>query len=422
MNRITAFKSFIAGLGLLFASDLMASAETDFELGVEAFKSGKNEAAAGYFESALRQGMDSVALRYNLASSYYKLGRYDEAKKYFQSLLDTDAMRDLAEYNLGLVAIKQKEWGSAREHFNSVIKSGRDEKLTGLSKKQIAKLTKEEKPLQGTVLGNIGYDNNIVSVSDGSALNQADSFYDLYASANYLLSGKRKDGWIVDASLYRLDYTHDDDYNIGLFWVGVKKTMVLNGWETGAHLKLYKSTYGDEAYLSSGMIDLTGNRKLSSNDGLYLRYRYEDIRSDDPVYDYLAGWRQRANVEYRHATSNSLAQLTYELEVNNRGELVTPTYSYEYSPTRNSLNAKYTYIFKNKWRIGGDAAYRYSVFPPSDTIDRKDRQWILSLSADYQFDKTFKFTSKVQYIDNQSTEPQYTYDKSIVKIGLSKSF
>jgi tetratricopeptide (TPR) repeat protein len=421
MKYLAMIKSLVAALAILCATDLMASAENDFEQGVAAFKAGDNEDAISYFESAMSQGMDTVALRYNLASSYYKVGRYDDARKYFISLLETDAMRELAEYNLGLIAIKLKEWDRAREHFNTVVESGRDEKLTQLSEKQLAKLTKEEPRLQGIAFGNVGYNDNIVSVSDGSALNQADSFYDLYASANYLIAGTRDNGWIVDGSLYRLDYTDYTDYDIGIYWLGIKKTLKISGWNTGAHLKLYKSTYGNEAYLSSAMLDLTGRTRLSDLSGIHLRYRYEDIRSDNEIYDYLAGWRQRASVEYRRFTTNSLAQLGYELELNSRGELVTSTYSYDYSPTRNTLRGKYTYRI-NKWRIGGDVAYRHSVFPPSDTIDRNDRQWVLGLSADYNFDPSFKLTSKIQYIDNQSTEEQYTYDNSIFKIGLSKSF
>ena len=61
---------FLTALIFLFSSELMASAESDYKLGVESFKAGDNAAAAAYFESAMKQGMDSVSLQYNLASSY----------------------------------------------------------------------------------------------------------------------------------------------------------------------------------------------------------------------------------------------------------------------------------------------------------------------------------------------------------------
>ena len=67
-------------LFLLFSSDILASAESDYDLGVTAYKAGDNGIAVMYFEYAQKQGMDTVALQYNLASSYYKVGRYEDAK------------------------------------------------------------------------------------------------------------------------------------------------------------------------------------------------------------------------------------------------------------------------------------------------------------------------------------------------------
>ena len=91
-------------LFLLFSSDIRASAESDYDLGVEAYKAGDNGMAVMYFESARKQGMDTVALQYNLASSYYRVGRYNDAKEMFNLLNKTEEMRDIAEYHLGLIA------------------------------------------------------------------------------------------------------------------------------------------------------------------------------------------------------------------------------------------------------------------------------------------------------------------------------
>ena len=42
---------------LLFSSDIRASAESDYDLGVEAYKAGDNGMAVMYFEAARKQGM-----------------------------------------------------------------------------------------------------------------------------------------------------------------------------------------------------------------------------------------------------------------------------------------------------------------------------------------------------------------------------
>ena len=154
---------------------------------------------------------------------------------------------------------------------------------------------------------------------------------------------------------------------------------------------------------------------------IYL-YQAEDIRSDSATYDYLQGWRQRARAEYRNYAENNIKHIYYELELNNRGHLVTSTDTYDYSPTRHTIRGIYTYILKKKWWLIGDLAYQKSYFPASSTLDRDDDQLKLTLTVDYHFDQTLKFTTKYQYTDNKSNVDRYNYDKSIIRIGLSKLF
>ncbi|MGD2118456.1 MAG: tetratricopeptide repeat protein [Chromatiales bacterium] len=422
MHKPLLYKHVFAALVFLSSSMIYASAETDFEQGVKAFKAGDNSAAVDYFESAIRQGMDSVALHYNLASSYYKLGKYELAKKHFGIVHQTPEMRDLAEYNLGLIALQEKQWQQARDYFNAIVTRGSDKKLTALSEKQLARLSRKDKTVQAYGFVNLGYDDNITSASDDSVLNQAEFFYDLYGSVDYLLAGNRNDGWLVDASVYRIDYQNIDTTDENQYAVGLKKTFALGNWDNSVRLKLNKSTFGEENFQSSAMLDLRGQTNLSRSERLYLRYRYEDIRSDKLIYDYLEGSRQRARIEYRNFSRRNLKQIYYELELNNRGTLTTASYAYDYSPTRHTLSGKYTHYLNDEWSLGGDLSYRFSDYPSSATIDREDEQWRLGLSADYRIDKTLKLTTRLQYIDNSSTEDRYEYDKSVFRVGLSKSF
>ncbi len=431
MKKQIIHRYFLTALIFLFSSELLATAESDYKLGVESFKAGDNAAAAAYFESAMKQGMDSVSLQYNLASSYYKLGRYEESKKYFNLVNQTEAMRDLAEYNLGLIAIKEKNGTLARQYFNSVASSGKDEKLIRLSKKQLTALSNSREELLNSrkedrwtsyLFFNLGYDNNISSVSGDSVLDIADTFYDLFASTDFLITGKRMDGWLAGASIYGIEYTETDTNDEYHFALDLERTMKLKEWDTSARLSLSKISYGGDDFQHVTQLDFKGRKATSKRGRIYLRYWVEDIRSDNTRFDYLEGWRQRARVEYRNYSLNNIKQIYYELELNNRGEIVTSTDTYDYSPTRHTIRAIYTQIITMQWWLNGDLAYRISDFPVSSTIDREDEQWRLTLSTDYRFDRTFKFTAKYQYTDNTSTVDRYTYDKSIIKVGLSKLF
>lgn len=422
MNMKNTRKYLLSVLILLFSSELLASAESDYKMGVEAYKVGDTAAAINYFETARKQGMDSLALQYNLASSYYRAGQYAEAKMYFKQLQQSEEMRDLSGYHLGLIAISERDGTLARQHFNAVVSSGKDKKLVALSEKHLNTLRKKQARWKSHVSLNLGHDDNISSVSGDSVLDRADTFYQLFASADLLIAGGRRDGWMADASLYGIEFSETDSNDEYHFSLGLKKAMQFKDWDSSAKLSLSKSTYGGDDFQSITKLDINARKPISKSERLYLRYRAEDIKSDNALYDYLEGTRQRGKFEYRNYSQNNIKQLYYELELNDRGELVTLTDSYDYSPTRHTIRGKYTHIINKKWWLIGDLSYRLSDFPASLTTEREDKQWKLGLSADYHINKTLKLISNYQYIDNASTLDQYNYDKSIIKIGLRKLF
>lgn len=421
--KIQVFTGFLVStLILLFSSELLATAQSDYERGVESYKMRQNQAAVTYFESALKQGMLSISLHYNLASSYYRLGRYEEAKKYFMLLNQAEEMRDIVDYHLGLIAVKEKDGDLARRYFNSIVSSGKDEKLIKLSKKHLVALPRKEETWKSVVAFNWGYDDNISSVTEDSVLDTADSFNELFASSDFLITGSRKNGWAAKASFYGIEYSDTDDNDGSYFTLGLKKAMKLESWDTSAQLKLLKSTYGDDDFQTITRLDFFGQKPITKKQGVRLRYQAEDIKSDFSSYDYLEGWRQRARVEYREYSDKYSGKIYYELELNDRGKLVTSSDAYDYSPNRHTVRGAYTRIIDRKWWLSGDLSYRFSDFPTSSTIDREDDRWMLEFSADYHFDRTFKLKTRYQYIDNTSTVDRYIYDKSIIKFGLSKLF
>ena len=413
---------FFTALIFLFSSELLATAASDYEQGVTAYKAGDNASAVTYFESALKQGMDTISLKYNLASSYYKADRYKDAKKYFTLLNQTVEMRDIAEYHLGVIALKEKDRALAQRYFTSVVNSGKDEMLVKLSSKHLVTLDEKEDRWKSNVTLNLGHDDNISSVSEDSVLDTADTFYELSASSNFLIDGKRKHGWLADVAVYGIDYSDIDTNDQNVISLGLKRSMQFDDWNASARLSVSDSTYGGDDLQTINKLDFRGRKQFSKNEWLNLRYRIEDIKSNQSIYDYLEGWRQRASIEYQNLTQNNIKQFQYELELNSRGELLTDSGAYEYSPTRHTVRGIYTHFINKQWWLIGDASYRFSDFDTSSTLDRNDDQWRFVLSTDYRFDKTLKLTAKYQYTDNASTLDQYSYDKSVIKIGLKKLF
>ena len=407
---------------LLFTPNVIASAETDFNQGVKFFRSGDYASAVVKFKSASEQGLNNVSLYYNLASSYYKLNRFESSKKYFKQVSLFANMKDLADYNLGLIALKQNNKDKARLYFSSVSQFGTDQKLVKLATKKLSGLGKKSKLLQVYLSANVGYSDNVDSTPDDIAAGISDTYYDVFLSVESLIYGQRKDGWLVEASLFSLDYIDNDNYDESQLSFGVKKEQKLSDWDTAVAINLEKNTLAGDDYLSTLKLEFKARKSLSKNTRMYFRYRYEDIESEDLIYDYLEGSRQRARVEYRAYNTKNIKQIYYELELNSRGYLVSTDDAYDYSATRHTLRGKYTHLLNKKWRLNGDLSYRFSFFPVSDTVDRQDDRWKLAVSANYRINKTFKWVSKLQFINNVSTVDRYNYDNFIFNVGLTKLY
>ena len=407
---------------ILFTSVVFASAEKDFKQGIEFFKTGNYSSAVLKFEAAKKQGIKTVSLFYNLASSYYKLGDYKNSEKYFKQVAQSKEMRDLAEYNLGLIALKQNDPNKARQYFNSIVNSGSDKKLIELSKRKLSINKKNKSPLSVYLSSNIGYGDNIDSSPDDTVSGESDSFYDFFASVESVVSGKRKAGWLVNGSYYRLDYFGSGDYDEYQYLLGLTKQQKFADWDTSFVINLSNNNYAGLDYLSTLKLEAKGRKKLSKQQRLYFRYQYSDISSKDASYDYLDGWRQRLKVEFRNYGSKNTRQFYYELELNDRGQLIGINDAYDYSPTRHTLRGKYSHLLDKKWRLHGDLSFRLSDFPASDTVNRNDKRWKFAVSTDYRLDRKIKLTSKLQYLDNSSSVDRYNYDRTVIKLGLTMSF
>ncbi|VAW59667.1 hypothetical protein MNBD_GAMMA08-1379 [hydrothermal vent metagenome] len=407
-----------------------------FKIGTSYFKSENYESAAKSFERARKQGIRSTALYYNLGSTYYKLEDYTKAKKYFSELKKVKKMRSLAEYNLGLIAVKQKDTNKAKKYFTSIIKTSNDSKLIHLAKKQLNNTkSSRKKPAKKKwsvyLNGSFGNDSNINFAPAGIRTEESATFFDAMASANYLFKGTRKNGWTADAIFYTIRYadTGNPNINQGAFdqdqlGASLKKTQKIKTWDTHLKLSFDKYTFGPRDYQSILKLETKGKKKLSKTDRFYLRYRYEDISSDDATFDYIEGWRQKIRGEFRRYNKNNSAQFYYELELNDRNDFVSNTTGNEfsYSPTRHTLRGKYMTKLNSAWRLTGDLAYRKSDYPATATQNRNDDRWKASVYTDYRFDKTMKVKFKFEYTDNTSSDNLYVYDRQVISASLSKLF
>ncbi len=334
-----------------------ADSQDEFKKGAKSFTEGDYAAAVKAFKKAEVQGMKSSALYYNLASSYYKLGEYEMARQYFNKVRKYKDMQYLAEYNLGLIALKQDDEKTAGKWFTSVAINGKDKKLVALAEqtlKEISqeKIVAEKKPQwlsrkwSAYLSASLGYDDNVNFAPLGITAEKSDSFSEIFASADYLFSGDRRNGWLGEVSFYDINYLSEDLYDEYEYGAAIKKYLQLNhNWQTQYSLDITRINYGGEDYQTITKIGGEARYSLSNNEQLNLRYAYEDINSDNPLFDYLEGWRQKLRAEYRLYHRQNYTRFYYELELNDRNDLSLTTGDYSYSPTRHLLRGQYTSVF-----------------------------------------------------------------------------
>ena len=424
---------------VVFSLPGMAATDNAFQTGAESFNQGYYAAAVKAFKEAESQGMKSPALYYNLASSYYKLGEYDKARQYFEKVRRYSGMKYLAEYNLGLVALKQDDTATAEKWFSGVAKNSKDKKLVVLAETRLKetgkkKSAKKEPPpwlvekWTAYLSASLGYDSNVNFAPLGIANERSDSFSEIFASADYLFSGNRRTGWLGEAYFYDINYLNENIFDEFEYGANIKRLQQLSrNWQARFSADLKKSNYGGEDYQTITTLGAQGRNTLAKDQYLFLRYAYEDIRSDNTLFDYLEGWRQRMRAEYRIFRKNDNGRLYYELELNDRNDLIianggTADGLYSYSPTRHVFRGRYTYIFNPEWRMTGDLSYRASAYPTTPNQDRQDDRIRATAYADYRITPDIRLRGKVEYTDNRSTESVFAYKRTVYTLGLNALF
>ena len=410
-------------------ADSQSVSQDEFDKGVEYFNQGNYAAAVKALKKAEAQGMKSAALYYNLASSYYMLGEYDSARDYVNKVRKYKDMQYLAEYNLGLIALKQNDQQSAGKLFASVATNSEDNKLVFLAEKHLKEIAAQKKPQWVTkkwsayISAALGYDDNVNFAPVGISVEASDSFSEIYATSDYLFSGDRQNGWLAEISFYDINFQTEDIYDEYQIGAAIKKYLQLgHDWQTIYSLDVSRIYYAGEDYQTIGRLSAEARNTFSKNEQLVLRYSYEDISSDNPLFDYLEGWRQKFHAEYNvyHRLGDGL--FYYELELNDRNDLSLTTGDYSYSPTRHIFRGKYTGVLSRHWDLSGDLSYIASAYPVTASQDRQDDCITAAMYADYVFSRDFKLRAKAEYTDNRSTEDIFAYKQTVYTVGLSAFF
>ncbi len=416
LRRLLALATLVLCMGV--APCVAAAAAEDWESGKQAFAAGDYESALLYFEMARDAGQQGPAVHYNVAVCQFELGRYENARTTFHYIAEHyPTMRGLAEYNLGLAERRLGNDSEAQQHFISAWNlSADDEKLRSLSAAMLEDLQPEDPSnWYGALALRIGHDDNVAlrdSLGLPAGVTSESPMVDVFAS----LSGTPRGlgGLVLDGSVYSIAYSDADDFDQSEFRLGGLYTWSPRNWwfETGAHL-VY-GTLGGSGFERELALSARAVRNFDNGSSIDARFQYDTVDEVDPDFAGIAGSRQRIDMRYRRDLASHTFMLRYGIETNDR---LDPGVS----PSRNRIHADYRFQPASGWGIEAGIAYRTSDYGDLETPRTEDLTTITAALTRSVANVWF-FALQYQYAENDSNDPEFSYERNLITLGALRTF
>jgi len=402
-----------------------------FEEGVRAFRAGDYQAALQSFLDALRAGLDTPGLHYDLGTTYYRLGRYAEAEREFRALAPDPKWAPLAHYNLGLTAQRAGRPQQAMEYFGQTYRTTTDPNLRTLAATALERLGGAlPSPTTSAVVSLAGgYDSNATLSPDAATAgvsHQGDRFAEALAAASHRLAGNTARGWVVHGSLLVRKYADLSQFDVAGSRAGLS-------YETdSSRVQTSVGTYFDTAYFGGdrleqiASVDVQARTPLDAGGDLRGRYQLGHIAGGGG-FEYLDGWQQRLSADAGFAPGSALVRVGYQLELNDRRDLEQGGEFFSVSPTRHSLFASVALRNVAGWQAEARGEYRVSRYRDANRlavtggtveVTRKDDRFGFALRANRRLAPLWRAFVDYSYYRNESNLDTYDYSRQQLMAGI----
>ncbi|HEC18135.1 MAG TPA: tetratricopeptide repeat protein [Gammaproteobacteria bacterium] len=430
---------FLLILGAMMSMGAQAqSDDTYFNSGLQAANKGNYSQALEYFRKAQKAGLNTPALKYNLAVSYFKLGQYERARTLFMSLTDVRTFEQLAYFNLGLIANKQEDKEAAIRWFQRAYRDVSSQKIRLLAKEALRRLGVSPRKIhhvdpvwRGFVSSSLAYDSNVTLLNNDilGVTNQSDTAVDVSAVAGRWLKGNIVNGVRISLGANLLMYSKLSQNDYSQLNLRVMRYDRLGDWKVRIGGSWDEVYFNGSEYQRVVSADVRTRKDLSADRQLRLRYKLSRIQATDAVFDYLDGWRQQFRVGMRYQSDARRTRYYYQLDVNDRKDRIGTVDPFtSYSPTRHTLRATGWWGLSHKWQTRLDARYRYSRYnDPNElaggiSLRREDNQLRLSARISRKFVRRWEVSGQYSYTNNDSNMDRRSYDRSVAKLSVSWSY
>jgi hypothetical protein len=435
--RLSCFVVIVLLLSIVPWQPVRAAADGALaaEQGVTAFRAGDYQAALRSFLDALRAGLDTPGLRYDLGATYYRLGRYAEAEREFQRLAPDPKWAPLAHYNLGLTAQRAGRPQQAMEYFEQAYRTTTDPNLRTLAATALERLGGAPPSPETSAVISLagGYDSNATLSPDAATVgvsHQGDRFVEALAAASHRLAGNTARGWVAHGGLILRRYGDLNQFDVTGSRAG------LSYERDSARLQTSVGAYFDTAYIGGerleqvASVDAHASWRLDGGSELRGRYQFGHIAGGGG-FEYLDGRQQRLSADAGLALASALLRVGYQLELNHRRDLQQGSEFFSASPTRHTLFATVALRNVAGWHADARGEYRVSRYGDPNLIDggtlgilevtRKDRRYGFALRANRRLTAPWRVFIDYSYYRNESNLDTYDYSRQQLMAGIEAS-
>lgn len=421
----------------------VAYGDEAYDLGIDAFNRGDYETAITHFLASQPETGDNAALYYNLGASYYKLARYPEAREAFLKVIADPDFASLGYYNLALVDAQLNRSDQVAAWLQRSIESTDNPKLRALALTLLDRYSTEREeireavdlsvisPWSGFIVGEAGYDSNVILLADNQTLttsDQDDYFFDAFGYLQRRLRTSGSIGVSLEGSAYVIKYQDLNGYDIDSLSLGGLLEKNIAGWSTAGRAQLVYSFLDGHEFTLEPRFKLSTSRWLETGRSrLRLRYEVGRINDLDPFYTYLSGWRHRTDARMSWLRGKRQLHLMYQLETNYREELSTPLFT-SYSPVRNSVRLEAEGPVGALFHAALELRYSHSRYlNPNELADgsfltRNDDQIMSIARLTHGFSGGNELSFEYRRTENRSNIDDYDYTQYTAMIGLLLPF
>jgi len=405
---------------LLLATSVPAYADQgpDWTSGQAAFAAGDYRTALRHFEAARDQGLDGPAVHYNIAVCQFSLGQFAAARDTFGLIAGRyPRMRGLAEYNIGLAERRLGDNVAALRHFIRAFElSPDDEKIRSLAYAMVRDTAIQKASAWYGIVGlRAGHDDN-VALRDDTGLPAgvtADSpLVDLYGAVRGPFPGTSR--FLLDASLYVLEYPDADDYSQTEMHAGGLYTWQNDDWWLEVGPAVTFGTVGGSAFNREIGLEVRAVRYLDESSSFEIHLRHDDISGSSSRFAGIDGDRQRLELRYRYTGAHNQIAVRAGFEANDRTDPAV-------SPARKRIQLAYRYIMNDAWQLEAGVMFRRSDY--DDLAPARDEDLIsLTTGVTRSFGDAWQLSIAWQSSENDASDPDFAYDRNLVMLGLYRSF